>query len=186
MNISIGISNRHVHLTREDYITLFGNDQIEKLKDLTQTGEYASCSKVSICTEKSTINNVRVLGPFRSYSQVEISKTDSFTLGINPPVRNSGEIEDSAVITIVGPEGKVTKQCCIIAARHIHINPVDRVKYGLQDVKSVSVRVGSEKSSIIENVFIKETEIGVFELHIDTDDANACLLKNGDIGTILI
>ena len=185
MNVNIGVSNRHVHLTKEDYITLFGNDEIKKEKDLTQTGEFASSSKVSITTSKSTINNVRVLGPFRSYTQVEISKTDSFVLGINPPIRNSGDIEDSEVVTIVGPVGQVTKQCCIIATRHIHINPIDREKYGLIGKKSVSVKIGNEKSATIDNVFIKETEIGVFELHIDTDDANASLIKNGDVGIIL-
>ena len=185
MNISIGVSNRHVHLTREDYVTLFGDDNIKNEKDLIQTGEYASSSKVSIVTEKSIINNVRVLGPFRNYTQVEISKTDSFTLGIKPPIRNSGDIEGSASVTIVGPVGKVTKNCCIIASRHIHINPIDREKFGLKDRETVSVKIGDEKSSIIENVFIKETEVGVFEMHIDTDDANACLVKSGDIGIIL-
>lgn len=185
MNVNIGVSNRHVHLTKEDYITLFGNDEIKKEKDLTQTGEFASSSKVSIATNKSTINNVRVLGPFRGYTQAEISKTDSFVLGVNPPIRNSGDIEDSEVVTIIGPAGQITKQCCIIAARHIHINPTDREKYGLTGKDTVSVKIGNEKSSIIDNVFIKESEIGVFELHIDTDDANACLIKNGDIGIIL-
>lgn len=185
MNISIGVSNRHVHLTRDDYITLFGNDDIKKEKDLIQIGEYASSSKVSIATEKSIINNIRILGPFRNYTQVEISKTDSFVLGINPPIRNSGDIEHSEVVTIIGPVGQITKQCCIIATRHIHINPIDRQKYGFKDRDFVSVKIGGEKSSIIDNVFIKETEEGVFELHIDTDDANACLVKSGDIGIII-
>lgn len=90
MKVLLGISNRHVHLTEEDYKTLFNDAPLEKVKDLVQPGEFASNQKVSIKTEKSTINNVRLLGPLRKYSQVEISKTDSFTLGIKPPVRNSG------------------------------------------------------------------------------------------------
>lgn len=185
MKVKIGVSNRHVHLSREDFKILFGHEQIQKDKDLTQTGEYASTSKVSISTEKSIINNVRVLGPFRPYTQVEISKTDSFTLGIKPPVRNSGDILESEVVTIIGPAGKITKQCCIIATRHIHINPKEREERGLKDVEKVSVRIGDEKSSVIEEVYIKESSLGVFELHIDTDDANANLIKNGDEGTII-
>lgn len=185
MDLNIGVSNRHVHLTKEDYVILFGNDDIKKEKDLVQTGEFASSSKVSIATKKSIINNVRVLGPFRSYTQVEISKTDSYTLGVNPPIRNSGDIKNSEEITIIGPVGKVTKRCCIIAARHIHINPVDRKKLGLNNKETVSVRIGNEKASVLENVFIKESENGVFELHVDTDDANATLVKSGDIATII-
>lgn len=185
MKVSIGISNHHVHLTKDDYYTLFGIYDMEKIKDLVQTGEFASSAKVSIKTEKSIINNLRVLGPFRNYSQVEISKTDSYILGINPPVRNSGDIEKSEVVTIVGPVGEVTKECCIIATRHIHINPEDRAKLNLSDKEVVSVKVGSEKSTILENVYLKESPIGVFEMHIDTDDANGSLLKNGDVGEII-
>ena len=125
MKVLLGISNRHVHLTEDDYKTLFGDEPLEKVKDLVQPGEYASNQKVSIKTEKNVINNVRLLGPLRSYSQVEISKTDSFTLGIKPPVRNSGDLENAAEVTIVGPKGEVTKECCIIAARHLHINTSD-------------------------------------------------------------
>lgn len=186
MQVKIGISNRHIHLTEEDYKILFNKEDLEKTKDLVQTGEFASTDKVTIRTPKSEISGVRVLGPFRAYSQVEISRTDSYVLGINPPVRDSGDIDDSAEVTIVGPDGEVTKKCCILATRHIHINKEDRQKYGLTDKKYVSVKIGSEKSSILENVSIKETKLGVFELHLDTDDANACLLKNGDMATIII
>ena len=121
MKVLLGISNRHVHLTEEDYKILFGELPLEKVKDLVQPGEFASNQKVSIKTEKNIINNVRLLGPLRKYSQVEISKTDSFTLGVKPPVRNSGELDGAAEVTIVGPNGEVTKNCCIIAARHLHI-----------------------------------------------------------------
>lgn len=186
MKVNIGVSNHHLHLTKEDYYELFGTYEIKNIKDLVQTGEFASDSKVSIKTDKNTISNLRVLGPFRDYTQVEISKTDSYVLGINPPVRDSGNIKNSAVVTIVGPKGSITKECCIIATRHIHINYSDRVKFGLQNIDKVSVRVGSEKSSILEDVFIKQTSNGVFEMHLDTDDANANLLKTGDVGEIII
>lgn len=186
MNINIGVSNRHVHLTKEDFFILFGNYDMEKLKDLVQIGEFASNSKVTIKTEKSEIDNVRILGPFRSYTQVEISKTDAYKLGLNPPVRNSGELEGASEITIVGPKGEVTKKSCIIATRHIHINKEDREKLGLISKEYVSVKVGTEKSAILENVFIKESPNGVLEFHIDTDDANANLIKSGDIAEIIL
>ena len=186
MKVNIGVSNHHIHLTKEDYYELFGTYEINNIKDLVQTGEFASDSKVSIKTEKNTINNLRVLGPFRDYTQVEISKTDSYTLGIDPPVRDSGDIKGSAVVTIEGPKGSITKECCIIATRHIHMSYTERVKLGLQNVEIVSVRVGAEKSSILNNVHIKQTPNGVFEMHLDTDDANANFLKTGDVGEIII
>ena len=180
MKVLLGISNRHVHLTEEDYKALFNDAPLEKVKDLVQPGEFASNQKVSIKTEKSTINNVRLLGPLRKYSQVEISKTDSFTLGIKPPVRNSGDLENAEKITIVGPYGEVTKNCCIIATRHLHINKEDRIKYNLEGVEKVKVKIESEKSTIFEDVYVKENPNYVLELHLDTDDGNGSLAKTGD------
>ena len=185
MNVNIGVSNRHVHLTKDDFFVLFGNYNMEKIKDLVQIGEFASSSKVTIKTEKSEIDNVRVLGPFRNYTQVEISKTDAYKLGLNPPVRNSGEIDDASEITIIGPNGQVTKKSCIIATRHIHINREEREKLGLINKEYVSVKIGAEKSAVLEKVFIKESPNGVLEFHIDTDDANANLIKSGDIAEII-
>lgn len=186
MKVLLGISNRHVHLTEEDYKTLFGNDPLEKVKDLVQPGEYASNQKVSIKTEKNIINNVRVLGPLRKYTQVEISKTDSFTLGIQPPIRNSGDLEEAEKITIIGPKGELTKKCCIIATRHLHINKEEREKYGLVGIEKVKVRIESEKTTILEDVFIKESPNYVLELHLDTDDGNASLAKTKDEVEIII
>lgn len=185
MEVKIGVSNRHIHLNAEDYKVLFGDIELEKERDLVQNDEFASKFKVTIKTEKSQLNNVRILGPLRSYTQVEISKTDSFTLGINPPIRNSGDINDSELITIEGPLGVIKKPCCIIPTRHIHINKTDREKYNLIGRDFVSVRLGNDKKAILENVYIKETIRGVFELHIDTDDANSNFVKTGDIAEII-
>ena len=185
MKVKIGVSNHHVHLTKDDYFKLFGTYEIEVSSLLVQKGDFSSKSKVSIVSEKSRIDNVRVVGPFRQYTQVEISKTDSYNLGLNPPIRTSGDIIGSEAITIEGPLGTITKECCIIANRHIHLNHEERVQYGLINVDKVSVRVGYEKSAIYEDVFIKESENGVFEMHLDTDDANACLLKTGDYAEII-
>ena len=186
MKVLLGISNRHVHLTEEDYKTLFGDAPLENIKDLVQPGEFASNQKVSIKTEKNTINNVRLLGPLRKYSQVEISKTDSFTLGIKPPVRNSGDLDDAAEVTIVGPNGEVTKKCCIIAARHLHINTNDLEKYNLVGVEKVKAKIASEKATIFDDVYVKASPNYELELHLDTDDGNGSLAKTGDEVEIIV
>ncbi len=187
MNISIGVSNRHVHLKKEHLNILFGEGyELEKKNDLTQPEQYASTALVTIKTDKSEINNVRVLGPIRDYTQVEISKTDAYKLGLNPPVRNSGDLDGSAPITIVGPKGVIDiNEGCIIAARHIHILPSQLKVYGLEGKEKVNVKLGGEKGGIITNVYLKPSEKAFFELHLDTDDANAHLIKNGDIGEII-
>lgn len=187
MKVSIGVSNRHVHLTKEDFEMLFGKDfKLEKKNDLSQPGQYSSTSTVILKTNKSKIENVRVLGPLRSYSQVEISKTDAYKLGLNPPVRNSGDLKDSCPITIIGPRGTVElKEGCIIPTRHIHILPSQVKMYNLEGKEKVSIKIPGEKGGIITNVHIKESNDSFFELHLDTDDANAHLITNGDIGEII-
>lgn len=185
MNVKIGVSNRHIHLCQQDFETLFGNVKIEKLRDLVQTGEFASNLVVEIATEKAKIGKVRFLGPIRNYTQVEISKTDCYTLGIEPPIRTSGNLEGASAITIIGPCGTITKNCAIVANRHLHINPTDRTRLGLQNIDKISVQVGNIKSAILNDVYIKETPNGVLELHLDTDDANANFLKTGDIAKLL-
>ncbi len=187
MKVSIGVSNRHVHLKEEDFKTLFGNDAVlEKKKALTQPNQYASNSLVSIKTDKSTIENVRVLGPLRDYTQVEISKTDAYKLGLNPPVRNSGDLQDSENITIIGPNGTIAAHnSCIIATRHIHILPEQLKQYNLEGKETVNVKINGEKGGIITNVYLKAADNSFFEMHLDTDDANAHLIKNGDIGEII-
>ncbi len=180
MKVKLGVSNRHVHLCEEDYKILFGDAKIEKLRDLVQTGEFATTGLVEIETEKAKIGKVRFLAPLRPYTQVEISKTDCYTLGLDAPVRTSGDLEGAASITIIGPKGKITKNCAIMANRHLHINHEDRVRLGLESIDEIEIKVGNEKSAVLKNVKIKEIQKGVLEVHLDTDDANANLLKTGD------
>lgn len=180
MKVKLGVSNRHVHLSQEDYKILFGDAEIVKLKDLVQQGEYATTALVEIATDKAKIGRVRFLAPCRSYTQVEISKTDCYFLGIDAPVRTSGCLDGASTITIIGPCGRITKPCAIIANRHLHVNYEDRLKLGLANVDEIAVKVGKEKSAILYNVKIKETPNGVLELHLDTDDANSNFLKTGD------
>ena len=181
MKLKVGVSNRHVHLKQSDLDILFGQE-LTKQKDLTQPGQFASCEFVTIKTAKSEINNVRVLGPVRDYTQIEISKTDAYKLGLNPPVRSSGHLENSEVVTLIGPKGSITTNGCIIADRHIHITYVDKEKYNFPD--KVKIKIAGEKPGIIE-VNIKPSTEAFLELHLDTDDANAFLLKNGDEVEIL-
>ncbi len=180
MKISVGVSNRHVHLTKEDYNILFGDIPFIKKNDLNQPGMFASILTVTIKGSKRSIENVRVLGPLRSYTQVEVSKTDSYSLGIDPPVRNSGDLEGAAEITVIGPNGTITKNVAIIAARHIHVDKNIRKEHNLEGIEKVSVKIGGEKSGIIDNVYLKDSDEAYFELHLDTDDANCFLLKQND------
>ena len=187
MKVSIGVSNRHVHLTNSDLQVLFGeNFELTKVKDLNQPKQFVSDSFVTLKTDKSVINNVRVVGPTRSYTQIEISKTDAVRLGLNPPVRESGDIKDSSPITLVGPAGILKlNEGCIIADRHIHITPKQKELYGLSNYDKVNVVLPGIKGGMITNVSLKVSEESYFELHLDTDDANAHLVKNGDIATII-
>lgn len=181
MNIQVGISNRHIHLTKEDYLKLFNDKPLEKRNDLVQKGEYATTSTLSIKGPKGQIDNVRLLGPFRPYTQVEISTTDTYKLGIKSVIRKSGDLKDAEEITIIGPNSSITKKCAIVAQRHIHLSYSDIKKYNLDQSKTYKIKINTEKSAILENVHLKPTENGVLELHLDTDDANATLLKQKDI-----
>ena len=186
MKINVGVSNRHVHLNNDDYKLLFGDTVMTKRNDLTQPGCFASDMLVTITGPKRSIENVRVLGPNRSYTQVEVSKTDSYTLGINPPVRNSGDLIDADLITITGPKGSITRNAAIIASRHIHVDKKIREEHNLVGIDMVSVKIHGEKGGIIDNVYLKDSEEAYFELHLDTDDANAHLLKQNDEVEIII
>lgn len=186
MKVKTGVSARHLHLSNEDFEFLFGKEEMKKVKDLNQTGEYASNLKVTLKSEKSEINNVRILGPLREYTQIEISKTDAVKLGINPPVRDSGDLKNSASIIICNNDKELKKEYgCIIATRHIHMSSTDALKLGFDNHQKVKVKVDTIKGGILENVFIKIKDNFVFEMHIDTDDANAHLLNNGDICEII-
>lgn len=185
MKVNIGISNRHVHLTKEHAEILFGG-KLTKLRDLVQKGQYACNETVTIKTAKAEINNVRILGPVRNYTQVEISKTDAYKLGLNPPIRTSGDLTGSEAITIIGPCGEVTiDEGCIIANRHIHMDPDTAHELGFIDGSRVSVRIDTIKGGVMDNVHIKITSDGVLEMHIDTDDANAFFIGKGETGEII-
>ena len=181
--IPVGISNRHIHLTKEDLETLFGAGyELTHLKDLSQPGQYACKETLTIVgPSMRAIEGVRVLGPLRKASQVEISVTDSYVLKVKPPVRESGDIAGSAPITIIGPKGVVTlKEGCIIANRHIHMSPDDAKKFNVKDGDYIDVDAFSgTKRTRWFDVQVRVHEQFRLEMHVDTDDANAVGFKNG-------
>lgn len=179
MKVSVGISNHHVHLNNEDLKILFGAELTIR-NNLNQPLQFASNQVVSVVGPKGQIDGLRVLGPTRNYTQVEISKTDSFKLGVNPPVRDSGQLNDAELLTIIGPNGSVKRKCCIIATRHIHVNEQIRKENNLEGISEVKIQISNQKGGILEHVYLKDSDLSYFELHLDTDDANAFLLKNND------
>lgn len=185
--IKIGVSARHIHLSREDLDTLFGKG-FELTKKKTLMGrEFASDQVVTLVGPSlRAIENVRVLGPVRKNTQVEISRTDTFVLKVSPPVRPSGEIKGSAGCVVVGPKGTVyLKEGVIIANRHIHLTPEYAEKNGIKDGDYVDVLVDSIKPTKFFDVQVRVRDDFNVEMHIDTDDANSAGLKNGDLVTII-
>ena len=185
MKVSVGVSNHHVHLTEDDYKLLF-NEEITVRNKLNQPGQFASNQTVDIIGEKGELKNLRVLGPFRDYTQVEISKTDAYKLGINPPVRESGDLKGAIMVTIVGPNGSIEREAAIIADRHIHVDKKIRQEKHLEGVNLVKVKIEGEKGGILDDVRLKDSDNAYFEMHLDTDDANAFLLKNNDEVEIIL
>lgn len=179
--IPVGISGRHVHVSPEHLNILFGEGyRLRPMKDLSQPGQYAAHETVDLVTEKGGFKNVRILGPERKQTQVEISLTDAIKLGLNPPVRDSGDLKGSPGLTIVGPKGSVKIDCGVIAAcRHIHMTPKDAAEYGVKDKDVVHVRCSGERGLIFDNVLIRVHDNFQLEMHIDTDEGNAAMLKTG-------
>jgi putative phosphotransacetylase len=177
--VNVAISNRHVHLTKETYYKLF-DKEITKRNDLNQIGQFAANETVEIINGENSIKNVRIVGPFRTYDQVEISKSDARKLKLNPPVRTSGDLAGSETITIKTDKASITlNECCIIADRHIHFNTNEAEKYHVKNKDKLKIHILGEKRGTIE-AFAKVSDDGFYEAHLDTDDANAFLLNTGD------
>ena len=180
--LPVGISNRHLHLSQEDLETLFGEGhQLTATKDLSQTGQFAAEETVTLVGPKGVLQRVRVLGPTRSQTQVEISRTDAFALGVKPPVRDSGDLDKSAGVSVIGPQGCIhIKEGVVLAKRHIHMSLADAESFGVQDkdIVKVAAREG-DRPLVFDQVLVRVREDFVLEMHIDTDEANAAGLSNG-------
>jgi len=187
LDVPVGVSARHIHLSRQHVEILFGSGyQLTKKQEL-MGGQFAAYETVTIVGPKlSAIENVRVLGPEREFSQVEISATDGVKLGVKAPLRESGDLRGSAPISVVGPKGTVfLSEGCIIAARHIHMSPADAKKFGVKDGDMVSAEVKNQRGVILKNIKIRVDESFTTQMHLDTDEANACFVKTGDRVKIL-
>ena len=185
--VPVGVSARHIHLTQEHVETLFGQGyRLTKKKDL-MGGQYACNETVTVVGLKlRAIENVRVLGPVRKASQLEISATDAMKLGVAAPIRESGNVAGSAPIAVVGPKGVIyLEEGCIIAMRHIHMSPADAMAAGVADGDIVSVKADNERGTVFNQVKIRVNDSFTLEMHIDTDEANASKIKTGDKVTII-
>ena len=173
--IPVGISNRHIHLSQADLDTLFGAGyQLNPIKDLSQPGQYACKETVTICGPKGAIEKVRVLGPVRSKTQIEILAGDSCKLGVKAPAKLSGDLTGTPGITIIGPKGAVqAKEGLIVAQRHIHMTPQEAGHFGVYDGQIVRIEIEGERGGILSNVAIRATDTSALECHIDTEEANA-------------
>lgn len=185
LTVPIAISARHCHLTEETFAALFGADASPtRERDLSQPGQFACAERVNVIGPRDRIDGVRVLGPLRPANQVEISRTDEFRLGVDAPVRNSGNVRGSAPITLEGPNGTVNLQEGLICARrHIHMHPTDAEAFDVSNGDEVAVSiVGGERDLILGDVLIRVSDRYALEMHIDTDEANAAELGNGAAG----
>lgn len=183
--VPLEASGRHVHLTESQAQTLFGHGLTPE-RELSQPGQYLCRERVSIIGPKGEFQNVAVLGPARKEAQVEISLTDGNTLGINPPVRSSGDVKNSPGCTLVGPNGKLELPQGVIAAqRHIHLTPADGVRFGVKDKQVVKLQSFTARPCIFEDVLVRISPDYAAAVHLDYDEANGCGFRKGDYGRII-
>lgn len=181
--LPIALSNRHVHLSQEDLDILFGEGyELTKMKDLSQPGQFACDEKIDIVGPKGTIKGVRILGPVRPDTQLEISVTDAFKLGVSPEVRNSGEIDNTPGGKLVGPKGEVEiDKGLIVAARHIHMHTSDGEKFGVKDKDMVKIKIDGPRGLEFDNVLVRVHDTYALEMHVDIEEGNAAGVKNGEL-----
>jgi putative phosphotransacetylase len=185
--VPVGVSARHLHLTQEHLEILFGaRARLTEFRPLSQPGQFAANETVEIHGPKGFFPKVRILGPVRRATQLEVSRTDAFALGANPPVRESGNITGTPGFRIVGPAGEVTvEQGMIVAARHIHFHISDAEKWGIADKQLLKVRFGGERGVIFDKVIARISDQFALDMHIDTDEGNAAAVSTGEFGEIV-
>lgn len=185
--VPVGISARHIHLSPEHLKALYGSGYgLQVYKPLSQPGQFAARETLTVVGPKGVIEGVRVLGPTRPQSQVEISRTDAYRLGIEAPLRDSGDLTGTPGVALVGPKGAVNlEKGVILAAAHIHMHPTDAAQTRLKDGDRVQVLVEGDRGTTFNNVLIRVSDKFKLEFHLDTDEANAALLDNGDMVEIV-
>jgi len=175
MKIPIEISARHIHLSKSDLETLFGAGfELSKYKDLSQPGQFAAKEEVKLAGPRGELDGVKILGPCRGQTQVEVSETEARALGLNPPVRDSGNLNGTPGVKIVGPRGEVDLASgVILALRHIHIDPATAAELGIKNYDRVKVDTSGIRDLMFENVLVRVSPDFKLAMHIDTDEANA-------------
>ncbi|MDR2602036.1 MAG: phosphate propanoyltransferase [Spirochaetaceae bacterium] len=185
--VEVGISNKHLHLSDGDLAKLFGSGaKLTVKKELKQPGQFAAEEVVDVVGPKGTLKSVRVLGPTRKESQVELAQTDARTIGLTLPVRESGVLDGSPGVKLIGPAGEA--ELCkgaVIALRHIHLSPEQAVEAGVKDKDLVTVKTYGSRPLIFEDVLIRSGSAHTREFHVDTDEGNAAGIKNGDLVEII-
>lgn len=185
----VEVSARHAHLSKKDVETLFGpGATLTYVRDLSQPGQFVTEQRVDVVGPKRTIAGVVILGPERPQSQVEVSMTDCFSLGVIGPVRESGDLGQSGKVKLVGPAGEVElDEGLIVAKRHVHMTPEDAQRLGVEDKQIVSVRVNTERPVIFGDVVVRANPAYALAMHVDTDEANAALIgRDGAQGEIVV
>lgn len=186
--VPLGISNRHIHLTKEHFIALFGADAPCLHKPVKQPGQFACKEMVTVEGPKGAIKDVRMIGPFRPASQVEVSAADARKLGVEPPVRDSGKLDNTPGIKLTGPKGSVViERGVILSKRHIHFSLQDAEAFKVKDGQEVRVQCGKggDREAIFEKVLCRVSDKFLLEMHLDVEEANACGMKNGDSAYIV-
>jgi putative phosphotransacetylase len=185
--VHIGVSARHIHLSKAHIEILFGQGYtLNEFKTLSQPGQFAAEEVVSVQGPKGRMENIRILGPARGDTQLEISRTDGYALGVNPPLRQSGDIAGTPGIKVIGPAGELDiLQGVIVAARHIHFHSKDALAWGITDKQMLKVKLDGERPLILENVLARVSDQFALDLHIDTDEANAAGVKTNEFAEIL-
>lgn len=186
--VKVEISARHLHVKQDHLETLFGQGfELERDRELSQEGEFASKQTVILKTDNAELEKVRVVGPARDHTQVEISKTDARFLGISPPIRRSGDIKDSAAAVLIGPAGKVElKEGVIIAKRHLHCPPKQARENNIEDGQVISVKIEGERSVTFHNAVVRVVDNFTLAVHLDTDEANAAGLDACGQGVLIV
>ncbi len=183
--VNVEISARHIHLTKDDFETLFGKDEVLDIRNyLSQPNEFASNKTVEVIGPDFVFDKVRILGPFRDYSQVEMSKTDAIKTGIDAPYKISGDLP-GARVRVIGPKGEFVGAIAIVAKRHIHLSPEEAKRMRLRSGQHISVSTGGDRSIIFERIEVRVGENYSKCCHLDTDEGNAAGIDKKCIGTII-
>lgn len=187
MRIPVSLSNRHIHLSEKDFQKLFGPEaSLEHQNPLSQPGQFAAKQTVDLIGPKRALYGVRILGPFRKQTQIEISLSDGYVLGINPPIRLSGDIKGTPGVHIIGPKGAIElKEGVICAARHIHMSTKDAQHFGVKDKEMVAVKFPGKRAGVLDEIYVRVKKDYSLDFHLDLDEGNALGIRTGETGILL-